>query len=290
MKKVFNTFMVLIFSSLSLMGANKDSVAVELARAKKIDEMIIKVNSINEYVNQYILDYADKNIDKKKLINNYGVDSDLFLSDNQTDDISFSLQNNYVTYKGLFKRELTKNEIKFYKNSSKLLPTAIVNDDLSISVTLNPKALQLLSSLPTNGTISKDEPSDRSKPWYKPDGDGGYFTYIYKNNKWQLKTSGTNTKIVKTTTISNILSSKDELNNLVAKKGDKAYVRVSDKKVNRYIFDGNDWLLISTSSSSTSTSCSANELGVLRYSKEEDCIQSCQKIDKTYKFECIKDK
>ena len=64
MKKIFTALLLFIFSCVSLLGANRDSVAVELARAKKIDKMIVKINSINEYINQYILDYADKNVDK----------------------------------------------------------------------------------------------------------------------------------------------------------------------------------------------------------------------------------
>lgn len=281
LKKSYILVTLLLFNLSLYANVN---MAVEIARLKKIDQAIKRVNSVNEYANLYIIQTGAKSISKDKIKKYFLLDDYIFKSYNLSDDFNLTLNKNKIKYTNVLPNPnlLTPKQRYYFLHSPAHHALAEVNaTDYSISILLDPKAIKILNS---NINFSLTPPKNTNEPWYKPDGKGGYEKYIYKDGKWELEGKEEGNKVYQTT---NIVQSKDELKSKKGEVGDIIYVKNKNNTLDKYInTDGkNGWLKVAGDNTSSSA-CDEKNIGVLRYSLEKDCMQRCKKDG----WECIKDK
>jgi len=268
----------------SLFAANLQSnysVAVELARAEKVDSLVKRINELQEYIKIYIYNTGDLAPTKAK-INTYSqvLGSAAWQNyDGNSLTLDFSKPSS-VIFGNLFTVQPSNEVLAFLTHSSDLNPLANIDKNkyaitIPFSATLS-SFLKATEKLKKNNKveISQKEPIDTSKTWYKPNGYGGYDIYAYDSTvaKWQQYGSmgfdkeggfGNNSNIV--------VKSINTLGSMPAIAGSKAYVS-KGSKASEYVYDGEKW--VTSSSASTSGNTTILEMATTGIDEEVDGSQA----------------
>jgi len=261
-------------------------LVLDVVYAKKINKTIDRVNSIYGYINSYILRYG-----KLPTKADLKLSSTMYQAFDKNKVFDFNVDEEKVTFFNTVKN-LPFKQLPLYKNSPSLKTLAVINDDLSLTIALDPKSITFLKEM-KKYNASFNEPSDKSQTWYKPNGNGGFNIYCWDTNlkRWKLldsiKLQDDMKKDMKTVYT---FATKDELDTIKPKNGDIAYVNENTNSIKKYIFDASQskWLLVSSAISAKNYEvCSKDDIGVLRFDKEKNCMTSCQKDGTKYKWECM---
>ncbi len=251
--------------------------AKEVAYTKIMNKSLQKINQTQKEIEQQIL--KD-------------------LSDSNTTQYKINLSDNYVEYNlnSFLPKNFDKNYLNLVNTSTELSPLAYdiskSKGIVTLKIPLDTKVISFLKDvkqLQDKNLVSTSTPTETEKLWYKPDGNGGFLVYKYNQttNKWELvEAKALKSKLNQTN--STIVKSQDELNKLIANKGDIAYINKNDNSIQKYIFDGEKWILqTSATTYKKIVECSANDIGVIKYISQKDCLSSCQKTTNKYTWECI---
>ena len=261
-------------------------LVLDVVYAKKINKTIDRVNSIYGYINSYILRYG-----KLPTKADLKLSSTMYQAFDKNKVFDFNVDEEKVTFFNTVKN-LPFKQLPLYKNSPSLKTLAVINDDLSLTIALDPKSITFLKEM-KKYNASFNEPSDKSQTWYKPNGNGGFNIYCWDTNlkRWKLldsiKLQDDMKKDMKTVYT---FATKDELDTIKPKNGDIAYINENTNSIKKYIFDASQskWLLVSSAISAKNYEvCSKDDIGVLRFDKEKNCMTSCQKDGTKYKWECM---
>uniref|UniRef100_UPI002B245C85 hypothetical protein n=1 Tax=Aliarcobacter butzleri TaxID=28197 RepID=UPI002B245C85 len=233
------------------------SVAVELARAKKVDLLVERINELNSAFKLYVYNTGDINANITKINQWNGNLNSTSWENYDKKTLLFSHNERNVTFSTLFSSEPSKEVLSFLLNSSNITPLSTI-DSVNYSITI-PHDNQFMSFYKytkeltnnPNVVISPTAPNDKTKIWYKPDGNGGYeiFGWSDTEGKWiSYGKIGFNSNGSGSSNNNIVVKSMDELNSIPATSGLKAYV--SDGGIaTEYIYDGEKW--VSTGNSST---------------------------------------
>ena len=178
LKKIFTTLLIAVFIPTLAFASQKSgyNAVLELALSKKINSVIQRVNSINKYINRYIIETA-KIPTKNDLKTKYSLSNSDFSAYNKNQYFNFSINDNTVVKYTKVVPYFTGVKQDLYKNSPLLSPLSVINSDLSMDIALDPTTIDFLKQkekYSLDGTISLSEPSDISKLWYKPNSLGGF--------------------------------------------------------------------------------------------------------------------
>jgi len=281
MLKVIFVSIFLLFSYLQAENMSVFEAAKIIAYTKQIRKGLEKI------------DKTHKKIEKSILTNMSAKDKKGYYQINLTDGYvlynvnSFLSKNFDKDYLNLIASSTALSPLAFdlYKEKDKVffkLPlSAEVMDFLK-------KADELKASNFVQTTTPTFDPNNPNKLWYKPNGVGGFYVYKYGKGKWELLEKKALDSLVGKSSLV-IVKNKEELQKLIAKKGDVAYVNSDDHSIQKYIYDGQEWILKNTSFTYRQVvECSEDEVGVVKYIPQKDCLSSCQKNDNnTYTWECI---
>ena len=245
--------MCLLVSGNTILSANENtnySIAIELARAKKVDLLIERINELNNSFKLYVYNTGDINANITK-INNWNGNLNLVSWENyDKDQLLFSHNQRNSFFGKIFTNEPSKEVIAFLLNSNNVSPLSTI-DKVNYSLTIPHdnkfmsfyKYTQELANN-SNVVISDNPPSDKTKIWYKPDGNGGYeiFGWSDSEGKWisygkigfDNNGSGSSGNNI-------VVKSMDELNSIPATSGLKAYVSEGGVAT-EYIYDGEKWV------------------------------------------------
>lgn len=260
-KKILNVLVIPLLFWINLYANEQSnySVAVELARAEKVDALVSKTNSLKEYLQLYSFNTGDSSPTISEMNNYAGLGLGVSAWSNYDgNQMTLTLNGtNSLTFGGLFTNTPSAEVLNFVSNSSNLDPLANF-DTLTYDLTL-PFSAKLSSFLKAtidlesnpNVEISTTEPTNIAKTWYKPNGNGGYDIYGYNGaeNEWQLYGSvGFGAEGGTGITSDIVVKSVSELDSIPAATGNKAYVS-DGTKATEYIYDGDKWVKSAAESS-----------------------------------------
>ena len=240
-------------------GVSNNNVALvtQIVKSKNIDKMVSRANALDSYAEQYILltGHIPSNIND--IQSKFALSNDSIANFSGAPlNISVDTNNYKITVKHLFNRDIDSNTLSLLDNSSALAPTASISDNQSgeeynpaivypmssnlINFVINIKAI----NADPNSYISVNAPSDISKTWYKPTGDGHFYVYKYADGNWKNSGSLSNLGIV-----AKSVADLDQYDS-IAKVGTKAYV-ASGNEMDEYIYDGKEWKRVSSNGAGT---------------------------------------
>jgi len=256
-------------------------LVLEVTQAKKLNNTIQRVNSVYKNINNYILKTG-----KLPTKSNLSLPSKSYEAYQKGKYFDFSIDKEKVIFKDLLPKNFKKRSLLV--NSPMLLPLAVVNGDNTITIALDPKVITYLKEY-DNYQASQTPPSDKNKIWYKPNGNGGFDIYKYDGSKWSMFESILITQNGKQKTTTYTLKDTDQLNKIKAKNGDIAYINKGTKEIKKYIYDTSSakWLMVSASSGSSVYTCKDDEIGVMKFDKDQNCMASCQKVGDKPTWECV---
>ena len=252
--------MLLLAPCVTSLQANENtnySVAVELARAKKIDLLVEKINELNNAFKLYVYNTGDTNADITKINIWSGNLNDVSWQNYDKDQLTLIHNEKSSTFGNLFTQEPSKEVLSFLLNSNSISPLSSV-DKVSFSLTI-PHDNKFMSfykytkDLEETSTveISDTPPTDKSKIWYKPDGRGGYeiLSWSDKEGKWvSYGKIGFDVNGSEASNNNIVVKSIDELNTIPSTSGLRAYVSEGGKAT-EYIYDGEKWVKATNESS-----------------------------------------
>jgi len=240
---------------------NNVALLAQIVKSKNIDKMITRANNLDKYAEQYIFLTGKIPTSINDIKNQFNL-SDESVANYTDGDLSLNTDvNKYQIVIGhLFNGDIDGTTLKLLENSSVLSAMATINEnpkgddkyDPSISYTMSPELVNFVTQIKTvesnpNNIISSSAPSDISKTWYQPDGNGHFNIYKYVEGKWKnigsIKTSGM------------VVNSVDELKQYdnIVQPGAKAYVKSADG-LDTYVFDGEKWGKVATASNGSNGS------------------------------------
>jgi hypothetical protein len=289
MKKLFLS--IILFSS--FLFSDLANLSLELARVNKVDKVLDRVNKLHSLIQNYMLSKATTSVTKNDLQTTFNVPNSTFIG--YSGELGFSVDSNKVKYTNVFPTTISNFLKQYLDKSPKITKKSIVNrNDLSISIYLDDKTLSFknqLNTVSSNSNVSLTPPSDKTKPWYMPDGKGNFIIKIWSTveNKWILQ--GKDSKEATNPNQALVATNQNDLNSLPATKGQVAYVKNTTTAM-KYVYDGTTWTSSSASGDSglkiNTNQCTAQTQGTVKYSYENKCSQFCKKQeDNTYQWECF---
>ena len=193
-----NFLLIFIFSIFINLNANDTKLALELARSKNLDVVINRVNTIYEYINLFVLETGNVPANINAITTRYP--NMVTTGFNQGLNITFTINNNIVTFKNIVPNNLSAISRQLYRNNPNLHPQGIVNPNDTITIRLNAKAMQVLTKVAiitqnnSNPLAPKDPvvldsdttPStclgiNNGRLWYRPDSTGGFIVNLCIN-------------------------------------------------------------------------------------------------------------
>jgi hypothetical protein len=244
--KIYSILFLTIFLATDLFAIN-NKLALELSRAKKLDVVMDRINNIYEFVNLYILETSDTDINRASLQTQYS-NNLVFTSFRKNTNISVALEDDTtVVFSDVVPDNLSKIIKQVYQNHTGLNENAVIESDYTIRILLKPATIQflkkvsLLSQLSPQPLISSAEPtcsiaSNNGTLWYQPDLNGDFYISqcIGVTSSWVLKSNKLNIGIYE-----------KSINSLptAVPVGTKAYVEhnATAQTAYEYIFDGANW-------------------------------------------------
>ena len=191
-KRVLLIFIFFMFVNLS---ANDTKLALELARSKNLDVVINRVNTIYEYINLFILETGSVPANIAAITNRYP--NIVTTGFNQGLNITFTIANNIITFANIVPNNLSAISRQLYRNNPNLHPQGTVNINDTITIRLNPKAMQVLTRVaiitannatpiaPTDPVVfdidttpSSCQAANSGRLWYRPDATGGFIVSV----------------------------------------------------------------------------------------------------------------
>lgn len=263
-------FIVPICVAMSLVTqsfASGTSTLLEQVRAEKVETFKNNLDAIVNRVNSYILNTGDIDITRKKVqefdglpyqfFNNFENvsctnDGEFCGGQTGTDGIQIVLTEKSIVLKntlGANPNSYVKKAFTTNNDNSRAISTA---DNYTVTIPLDTKTKNFLSSIDKIKDISDifigtEPPSDTSKTWYFPNGNGGFDIKKWNptTNKWENVGSTSNNG---ETSIH--ASSEDELFEIPCVKNDKAFV-INKATATQYLCsqDG-EWAMVSGGGSS----------------------------------------
>jgi hypothetical protein len=255
----------LILPSILVASSTNYSVAVEMARAEKADKLVAKVNDLYDYVLLYIYKTGDLTPTINEVNLYTGLDSSAWKNFNG-DALTLIFNDNSLEIGNLFSSTPTSETLNYLKNSANLTSLSSVDTSTfkwkKIFSTQVLKFKRLTAELLENTSIviSESSPSNTSKTWYQPDGNGNYAIYKYNSGtaKWvEIGSSGADGNS------SMQAETEEELLQTPCLSNDKGYV-VGENIGAEYICSSNEeWIKVSNA-----------EDKIYTYSNIEDIIQN----------------
>jgi hypothetical protein len=241
MKKIFTIFILLLFPSSLLFSATNDSIALELSRSKKMQDVIKRMNSLYEYANSFIIKSTTKNIviNNKNLKKDFSLPDIIFKGYDSTMSISFDKNSQKIIFTNALPQKSSEKLIALVKNSILLHPRAKFDATTK-------KFYYLISQ--------------KAKE------------HIAKLNEIKNVTSNSYQEIP------SIVFSKNELFSLKAPIGMIVYLKEDDKSAISYVKTEDGWAKVVTTSGNkllTASVCNQNTLGAIKVSKEDACTKYC---------------
>jgi len=248
---------------------NNVGVLAKIIKSQNIDKMIQRTNALDQYIENYILLTGNTSVSESNLTDRFKLNSVAFTNFTGSTDVNIAVDtdNFRVDISKLFDSPIDKTTLDILKASSVLASNGMIVSNQSgatynpeIYYQFSPEMVSFVMKLnkiksSSNNIVSETEPSDTSKTWYKPDGNGGFDVFKYDSTTGKWVSAGS---LTKSTGI--VVSSKDKLDDLknTASIGTKAYVKDGDN-LDEYVFDGTNWSKVSGGSSSSG---SGNTIGV----------------------------
>ena len=186
---------------------------LNIALAHKNEIFLSKINTLFNYVSDYVLKTGDIDVNNEKLKKYFSLETDeLFKNFDGKNNIKILVDDTGIYFSNLFDSKPSNNELYFLQNAPnypslmKLYKDS--NQKYVLYLPFNPKIvnfIQITKALQNNTLIVPDEyknfikngviAQDSSvvstdKTWIKPVGDGTYEIYVYnKNEKKWIKTA-----------------------------------------------------------------------------------------------------
>lgn len=278
-KKTILTLSIALLSSMPLAAANINSnnysTTLELIRSQNMDKLIDRVNALKNYVIMYMYQTGDIHPTTDKVLKYFKLPQSVAagFTSNKTIQIQCDDNNYKITFTNLFSGVPSADLINIEEHSSELNPVATVSKDGSIQIPFDSTTIKFISTIknlsPSATVVSVNAPSDITKIWYQPNGQGGFNVYQYSDGKW-VNIGG----MKKDGFVVNDKSDLQKLNPVVT-IGTKAYVK-TDNGLEEYVFDGKNWSPVGESNiknlidSSKVPKCSAANKNQIIYVKDED--------------------
>jgi len=228
---------------------NNVGILAKIIKSQNIDKMLKRTNALDQYVENYILLTGKIDVTKADLQNRLKLNDAAFTNFTGQSDVTFNVDtDNYRLDVGhLFNSPIDSITLNILKASSALATNGVIVPnpkgsmyDPEIYYQFSPTVINYIDKIKrinadSDNIISETAPTDTTKIWYKPTGDGDF--QIFKNIDGVWKSAG---NLNKSTGI--VVTSKDKLNDLnnVAAIGTKAYVK-SGNGLETYVFDGTKW-------------------------------------------------
>lgn len=246
MKKKFIILFCILFFALESFALD-NRYPLEMQRAKKLDQIIKRVNNIYSFINLYVLQTGSLPSSTAILSSKYAnINTDGFLD---TDSIAFTVNSsNYtVTFTNLIPSGSSELVKGLYKVHPDLDANATVNSaNLSLTIGLKPETIKFLTyksrieALDSSALISESTPvcnasTNTGKLWYQPDANGG-FNISFCEPGWQILSNKINISIYR--------SSVTALLSISPPSGTIGYAlntAVTPNEVNEYVYDGITW-------------------------------------------------
>jgi hypothetical protein len=246
-KKIVLIFTLLFILNIESSAANK-KLALEIARAKDIEKIILRVNSIYDYINLYIMETAKNPLNMNEITSKY---SGLKTNGYNGTSITFSLNNKIIKFSNIISTNASNNIKQIYKNSVNLHPFAniLVNLDMEIPIDTNSRKLlaykDMLLSFNTSGTIFVEDTKPdctstihKGRVWYQPDFNGKFIVKACVSpsgaNNWVSISNDLNIGIFRTT--------HSDLGNIKPPLGTIAYAETTagSNIFAQYVYSGDD--------------------------------------------------
>jgi len=250
------TFLFTPIIATAAISTNYDT-AVELARVTQIDNLVKRITDLNARTKQYMLSTGDIAPTVTKINTYFGIASTTVWKNYEGGILAIDTSvSDSLIITNIFEVVPSVTIQGYYKNSPSMDKLAIINvsfSELKIPFdTVTYGFVQTTKAIIASGTatISRTEPTDTTKLWYKPVGDGSYeiLKYDTTSGKWKSlgKTSASGTNGSGGTGSGTIIvGSIEELNALPAKAGDTAMVS-DGTTAEGYVYDGTQWVKTST--------------------------------------------
>ena len=249
MKNKITIFILLgILLSTDIYASSNNKLALQIARSKNLTNVIKRVNTINEFINLYVLQEGKIPNNISTLVSKYqGINIESF---KRGDTFSFTINNNIVKFTNIIPTNTSTLIEQIYRNSPILNANAIVViSDNSMNISLNAKSIQFLSNVDNVKTadtfVQLNSPvcngSSNGKLWYKPDSIGGFdisYCDVILGANWENISNKLNIVILK--------DSSSALDVIKPNDGTIGYVKDSATTAKKYIYSKstNDWLEI----------------------------------------------
>ena len=267
----------------SVYADNTANTTKTLKSYHNIDTLAKRINMAYEYINLYIMQtglYLDTNVTKSNIKINMQTGDEIWKS-YHAGVFDFSIENDSrIVFTSVLGDGFSAETRALLSINKKLHPLAIFDNNVSLdslSIPLKTKTYlyikQIKHQKTSNVIISVTEPADvidASKLWYKPNGEGGFEVYAYKEGRWQKLSDVAGGGSIQ------VVDTKPELDALVGSKGDIGYVgTVNDS--DKYIYDGSQWLKekVENHLSNSATQCVPAQLGSMQYNSAQDCMAYC---------------
>lgn len=245
-KKIIVLILFTLFSFEAFALDNKH--ALEVIRAKKLDQVIARVNNMYEFINLYIMETGATPTFAQLTTRYANMNTDSML---EGQSLTFTVSTNIVTFSNILQSASSDLLKGMYKNHASLDPNAHVNTDLTLSIGLKPQTIKFMTyitriqTLDTNALVSESAPTctaalNRGRLWYQPDANGG-FVISYCQPSWQLLSNKINISIYRDTVV--------DLNAIKPPTGTIGYALTvnpppTPDEVNEYVFDGTAWQMV----------------------------------------------
>lgn len=231
--------------------------AVELARVTQIDNLVKRITDLNARTKQYMLSTGDIVPTIEKINTHFGIASSGVWKNYEGGILALNTTSaDSLIITNIFTTAPSATIQGYYKNSPLMDKLATANVDFSeLKIPFDTTTYGFVKTTKEiiasgTATISTTEPTDKTKLWYKPVGDGSYeiLKYDTATSKWKSlgKTSAGGTSGSGGSGSGTIIvGSVEELNALPAKAGDTAMVS-DGTTAEGYVYDGTQWVKTST--------------------------------------------
>jgi len=257
MKKIFTLSCLIALSSSNIFAASSDSIGLELARSKKMQDVITRLNKLYDYSNSYILSSTTKNIDlsKENLQKKFSLPAILFQGYDKNITLSYDAHDKNIVFSDAVPNKLSDKMIKEIKNSTILSPRARFDQS-------SKKFFYIIS------------PEAKA--------------HIEKLSSINIPTNPNQTDL----DIPSVVDTKADLEKLTAPIGTIVYLKKdANSEAVAYVKTKDSWAKVASTSGAnhlqTAPTCDQTHIGAIRISKEKGCTQYCSKNGGTPTWTCI---
>ena len=222
------------------------STTLQVVRQQKVDNLVKRIADLSKRVQDYILQTADTTPTLSEVDRYFGI-SDSVWKNYEGDPLKMEVKNNSIVISNIFSSSQEPQEvIDMFLHDPFMPPTATATSN-SVTIPLDATTVTFMNKVNKLKTypgvyVGIGTPPSTATKWYQPDGQGGLILYIKQGTSWTtIGSADQNSGAI-------VVDSVDDLKNIPASIGTKAYVKNSDGTLDTYIYDGKEWSKLNTTS------------------------------------------